>query len=181
MSVAKQGEKRQLPDLVRMCCWDRDRSRTKLIFSWFLCLKNDIFVSECLKVTLSRKKWVKLFLGNEGVKELVIIQFRCRGSKPVIVARQQPRRLSPWKEEEKGEEKKELFCCVFKLSPTRALSLATLIIQKIDHNEFVQVSSKLGQNSNNFNFERSGREKKSEQCTWPRVAVLLSQAVSLSP
>ncbi len=47
MSVVKQGGKHRFPNLMRVCCWDRDRSGTKLIFSWFVCLKNDIFVSEC--------------------------------------------------------------------------------------------------------------------------------------
>ncbi len=49
-SVAKQGGKRQFPNLARMCCWDRDRSWTKLIFSCFVCLKNVIFVLECFKI-----------------------------------------------------------------------------------------------------------------------------------
>ncbi len=64
MSVVKQGGKHRFTDLMRVCHWDRDRSETKLIFSWFVCLKNDIFVSECSE---------DMCLGDNGAKELVII------------------------------------------------------------------------------------------------------------
>ncbi len=57
MSVAKQGGKHQFPDLARVCCWDGDRSRTKLIFSWFVCLKNEIFVSDCFEDMRLEKNW----------------------------------------------------------------------------------------------------------------------------
>ncbi len=63
MSVVKGGGKHRFPNLMRVSCWDRDRSWTKFV-SWFVCLKNDIFVSEYLE---------DMYLGDDGVKELVII------------------------------------------------------------------------------------------------------------
>ncbi len=72
MSVVMQGGKHRFTDLTRVCHWDRDRSGTKLTFSWFVFLKNDIFVSECsedvclwkmgpvcILVTMRRKNWLK--------------------------------------------------------------------------------------------------------------------------
>ncbi len=73
MSVAKQGGKHQLPNPARMCCWDRDRSWTKLILSQFVCLKNAIFVSECSEDMCLVKNGSNLYLGDDEEKELVTI------------------------------------------------------------------------------------------------------------
>ncbi len=65
MSVVKQGGKHRFTDLMRMCCWDRDRSQTKLFFSWYVCLKNVIFVSECSECVSMCvcEKWVQCVSG----------------------------------------------------------------------------------------------------------------------
>ncbi len=51
--------KHQSPNLARVCCWDRDTSWTKLIFSWFMCLKNDIFCVRMFRRYVSCEKWVQ--------------------------------------------------------------------------------------------------------------------------
>ncbi len=56
-----------------MCCWDRDRSPTKLIFSWYVCLKNAIFVSECSEDMYFVKNGSKMYLGDNEAKKLVIV------------------------------------------------------------------------------------------------------------
>ncbi len=73
MSVVRQGGKHRFPNLATMCCWDRGRFQTKLVFSWFVCLKNVIFVSECLEDTSLVKNGSNMYLSHDGVKELVII------------------------------------------------------------------------------------------------------------
>ncbi len=87
MSVSKQGGKQRFPNLARVCCWDRDRPQTKFIFSWFVCLKNSILVSECSEdpclvnkmspictwVTMGRKTWsysVAAFISPIRMNEL---------------------------------------------------------------------------------------------------------------
>ncbi len=72
MSVVTKVRREHFPDVARVCCRDRDRSRTKLIFSWFVCLKNAIFVSECSEDMLVKNKST-MYLGDNGVKELAII------------------------------------------------------------------------------------------------------------
>ncbi len=73
MSVVKRGGKHQLPNLARMCCWDRDRSQTKLTFSQFVCLKNVIFVSKCSKDVCLVKNGSNMYLGDNWKKKYVII------------------------------------------------------------------------------------------------------------
>ncbi len=72
ISAAKQGQKHLFLDLERVCCWDGDGSRTKLIFFWCVRLKNAIFVSECSEDTCLVKNGSNMYLGNDGEKELVI-------------------------------------------------------------------------------------------------------------
>ncbi len=59
-------------NLVKVCCWNRDRSRTKLIFSRFLCLKNVIFVSECsadMCLVSYKNEWTQdCFLSPKGAE-----------------------------------------------------------------------------------------------------------------
>ncbi len=69
MSVVKQGGEHRFPNLARVCCWDRDRSRTKLI----VCLQNAILVSECSEDMCPVKNGSNIYLGDNGVKDLVII------------------------------------------------------------------------------------------------------------
>ncbi len=72
MSVVKQGGKHRIPNLTRMCFWDRDKSRAQLIFYWFVS-KNAIFVSECAEDLCLVKNKSNMHLGDDGAKELVII------------------------------------------------------------------------------------------------------------
>ncbi len=73
MAVVRQGGKHQFQNLARMCCWDRDSSQTKLIFSEFVCLRNDIFMSECSEDTCHVKNGSSMYLGDDGAKESVVI------------------------------------------------------------------------------------------------------------
>ncbi len=72
MSVVKQGGKHQFPNLMRTCCWDRDRSGTKLIFSWFLSEKWH-FCVRMFRRYVSVKNGSNVYLVDDEVKELVII------------------------------------------------------------------------------------------------------------
>ncbi len=74
-----------LPDLARMCCWDRDRSRKKLITSWFVCLKKCNLVFECLEDTCLVKNGSNMYLDDDWAKEVVIIcdyvNFSCKNER----------------------------------------------------------------------------------------------------
>ncbi len=74
ISIVKQSRKHQFPNLTRVCC--RDRSRTKLIFSWFECLKNAIFVSECSEDMCLVKNGSSVYLDDDGVKKMITSTIR---------------------------------------------------------------------------------------------------------
>ncbi len=73
MIIVKQGHKHQFPNLGRMCCWDRDRSRIKSVFSWYSDIKSPDFISECLEDMRLMKNGSKMYLCDDEAKELVII------------------------------------------------------------------------------------------------------------
>ncbi len=59
MFVVKQDGKHRFVNLTRVCCWDRDRSGTKLIFSWFVCQKKCHFCVRMFGRYVSYEKWVQ--------------------------------------------------------------------------------------------------------------------------
>ncbi len=70
-SVVKQGRKHRFIDLERMCCWDRDRSQTKLIFFLICVSEKKSFLCQdvwkvcvllkigpiCILETMGQKNW----------------------------------------------------------------------------------------------------------------------------
>ncbi len=70
MSVVKQGRKHHFSDLVRMCCWDRDRSQTNLIF----CVSKEMpFLNQNVQKICLVKNDSSMYPGDNGAKELVVI------------------------------------------------------------------------------------------------------------
>lgn len=54
-------------NLKRVYCWSRERSRSKLIFSWFVLMKNTILVSECSENMQLVKNGFQFYFGDYGV------------------------------------------------------------------------------------------------------------------
>ncbi len=70
MSVVKRGGKHRFPNLVRM----RQRQvSNKVNFPLIWCLNNVILVSECSEDMCLMENGSNVYLGDDGVKELVII------------------------------------------------------------------------------------------------------------
>ncbi len=72
LSVVKQGGKHHFPNLMRVCCWDRDRSGSKLFFS-DLCVWKMTFCVRMFRRSVSCEKWVQCVVWWWWGEELLII------------------------------------------------------------------------------------------------------------